>query len=179
MRIIKAENDDFDKELWGHRYHMCEIMEDDEYLPGDVIYEYPMYFEPKLMRQQNIKWKIDGNLINRMKWSIIYPFKQFESNIFNDMWLLRVAPNGENGKFLNDFDIYLQLCSLPKGVSKLDVLFTTQIGEMRLMTQQRKEFSILNNAYCWTDQSQMLAFTTFAQYECITIYVNIQILAMK
>ena len=153
------------------------------YNSNDIIYEYPMYYNPMIMTQQNIKWKIGGrgsdDLMKMTKNTKLYPFKQFESKIFNDMFLIRVAPNGQDGSWLGDFDVYLQLCSFPKGISRIMVLFTTHIAEMNVFQTQKQEFGIQKNTFCWSKQSRLVSFEAYKMYSYVTIYVNIQIIEIK
>lgn len=57
--------------------------------------------------------------------------KKFESQKFNDIWCLQCCPNGRNSKSSGGLRLYLQLCSLPKGVGSIYIQYTIWCKEIK------------------------------------------------
>ena len=51
------------------------------------------------------------------------PGKRFESPMFNNIWCLQCCPNGRNIKSKGQLRLYLQLCTLPKDTSSIQIKY--------------------------------------------------------
>eukprot|EP01084_Bolivina_argentea_P125326 222063_1 len=120
-----------------------------------------------------IKWKIDKQLMDKMKQST---YKQrFESNIFNSMWLLSCYPKGGTEEFPNnDVILSLHLHSLPNGLHSLGVQFNLYCIEANIMYSNIDCNFEPGIEHSWI--SNTFSSKNFNKFDTITFYAEIIVL---
>lgn len=113
----------------------------------------------------------------------IYKGKQFESEIYNKMWCLNVAPNGASKKWRDYFDVFLVLCGLPEGVRSIDTVWMVKCAKLNINTRRRYHFDYdkRNCNDCWTsdDSFKQLSFEDFREFDEIELVLHIEIKGVK
>ena len=72
--------------------------------------------------------------------------KCYESDIDLDgMFCIQCFPNGDNAASKGDVELYIQLCSLPINISKLEIKFTLSCIETMSKDTRIKEFDYDND----------------------------------
>eukprot|EP01084_Bolivina_argentea_P235873 396764_1 len=147
--------------------------------PTQIIYENPILYS-KRFENQSFKWIIKDELMSLMQNA--YPGKQFESDIYNKMWCLNIAPNGASPKWKDYFDMFLVLCALPKNINKINVRWQVIIKELNIKRVRNYWFDCdkKNCNDCWTDcdDQKILSFKEFKLYKQVIVCLDIQILKM-
>jgi len=134
---------------------------------GELFYENRV--DPyRSLKKQKISWKLDPDTLHEMKQA--YFKKGFVSPIYNNMWCLRVYPNGKTDK--GDFLVQLQLCALPRQVGKLTVQWNIQHSATKEPGKPwTTDFDFSRS--CWGWGPKQLSFESFKQNDEFTITVTV------
>eukprot|EP01083_Nonionella_stella_P150363 478914_1 len=85
-----------------------------------------------------LQWKIDEEMMKKLK--SFDKGKRICSDILNDIWCLKLYPNGSWSGKEGDVRIYLYLCGLPPNVSKMNVRWTVHCHEANIKKTWRNDF---------------------------------------
>eukprot|EP01083_Nonionella_stella_P158708 516886_1 len=98
------------------------------------------------------------------------------SDILNDIWCLRLYPNGGWCTKEGDVRIAILLCVLPPNVSKMSVQWTVHCHEANIKQTWTADFDE-ENIY-GTDESidDTISFSEFCKYNTWTMSVNINVM---
>ena len=102
--------------------------------------------------------------------------KCYESDIDKyGMWCIQCFPNGDNAASKGDVELYIQLCSLPRGISKLEIKYTLKCLETLSCDTRIKEFDYDNDQSAkWSHD--VLSFDVFKKYDIVTFTADIIVL---
>eukprot|EP01083_Nonionella_stella_P275553 935872_1 len=84
----------------------------------------------KYKRKTQLQWKIDEEMMKKLK--SFDKGKGICSDILNDIWCLKLYPNGSWKGKDGDVRIGLHLCGLPPNVSKMSVQWTVHCHEANI-----------------------------------------------
>ncbi len=138
-----------------------------------------------------LEWNIDNDLLN--KFIKCENGQYFESEIFYEMWNLRVSPNGCN---YNNFDserddnsdsnapktndgnltLFLNLCCLPPMISKIKVKYVLYEQMSGTKLKFSREFSYTASLSGWPDGK--LLTCDLENYDSLKFAANIYIVKM-
>eukprot|EP01083_Nonionella_stella_P147218 464123_1 len=96
------------------------------------------------------------------------------SDIYNDIWCLRLYPNGYWSGKEGDVRIALCLCGLPPNISKMNVQWTVHCHEANIKHTFTKDFDEENEYGCWYENT--ISFAEFCKYNTWTVSVNVTVL---
>eukprot|EP01084_Bolivina_argentea_P160798 279978_1 len=134
----------------------------------------PIYYHKPFMKQSFI-WTLNGVLMQLIHDA--YPGKHFESNVMNNLWCLRIAPNGMGRTWRDSVDIYLVLCSLPPNVYAISVKWKLIVKELNMSIDREAKFSVKKCSDCWSD-NKALSFVYLRKYDILNFYVEVEILKL-
>eukprot|EP01084_Bolivina_argentea_P058942 107583_1 len=122
-------------------------------------------------KRYHIQWKIDEILMTKMKES--NTGKCYESNIEKEgLFCIQCFPNGDNAASKGDVELYIQLCSLPRNISKLEIQYSLSCIETNSKDTRTKEFDYDNDQSAkWSHD--VLSFDEFKKYENVTFEADI------
>eukprot|EP01084_Bolivina_argentea_P282772 484108_1 len=85
-----------------------------------TIHQQPIYYKTPF-KKQSFSWNINAQLMKCMRDACIG--QKFESDMHNGIWCLGIYPNSKRHtqRYKNKVCVQIQLCSLPKIVSKLKI----------------------------------------------------------
>eukprot|EP01083_Nonionella_stella_P148004 467852_1 len=96
------------------------------------------------------------------------------SDIYNDIWCLRLYPNGSRHNEEGDVFMGLASIALPLNVSKMSVQFTVHCHEANIKQTLTNDFD--EDKTCWCCKRNTISFSKFLLYNTWTVSVNINIL---
>ncbi len=108
-----------------------------------------------------LAWDIDSDLLNRF--TKCENGKYFESEIFYEMWNLRISPNGcnynsnsgeqdsVNKNNHGNLTLFLNLCCLPPKISKIKVKYVLYEENTGIKWKFSREFSYTASLSGWPD----------------------------
>eukprot|EP01083_Nonionella_stella_P148005 467853_1 len=96
------------------------------------------------------------------------------SDIYNDIWCLRLYPNGSRHNEEGDVFMGLASIALPLNVSKMSVQFTVHCHEANIKQTKIRDFDEWNRGCRWNRNT--ISFSEFCKYNTWTVSVNINIL---
>eukprot|EP01083_Nonionella_stella_P150362 478913_1 len=92
-----------------------------------------------------LQWKIDEEMMKKLK-----SFDKGQAiccDICNDIWCLRLSPNGHALSKEGDVRIGLYLCGLPPNVSKMNVQWTVHCHEPNIKQTFTDDFDEENSTW--------------------------------
>ena len=143
-----------------------------------VIYKHQMCYKQAIQAQKiQFEWLIDGNVMKQMR--LAHPGKKFESDIFNKMWCIRIAPNGMDRDYEGEFEIVLQLCSLPRNVEKMCIKWSVECGELGDEAIGARSFTV-NDCVAYLTKTIYFSFDQFREMkkDTIKICVGVEVIQM-
>eukprot|EP01083_Nonionella_stella_P173160 596447_1 len=93
------------------------------------------------------------------------------SDIYNDIWCLRLYPNGSRHNEEGDVFMGLASIALPLNVSKMSVQFTVHCHEANIKQTFTKDLDEENRS--WGDYT--ISFAEFCKYNTWTVSVNVKV----
>eukprot|EP01083_Nonionella_stella_P267295 903073_1 len=96
------------------------------------------------------------------------------SDILNDIWCLKLHPNGTWDTNEGDVRIVLWLCCLPPNVSKMSVQWTVHCHEANIKQTFTNDFDEENRNDCWYENT--ISFSEFCKYNTWTVSLNVNVL---
>eukprot|EP01083_Nonionella_stella_P171207 584343_1 len=126
----------------------------------------------KYKRKTQLQWKIDEEMMKKLK--SFDKGKGICSDILNDIWCLKLYPNGSWKGKDGDVRIGLHLCGLPPNVSKMSVQFTVYCHEANIEQTKTKGFDEENIGWNWNMNT--ISFAEFVEYNTWTVTVNVNVL---
>eukprot|EP01083_Nonionella_stella_P100886 285128_1 len=93
------------------------------------------------------------------------------SDIYNDIWCLRLYPNGSWSSKEGDVLIELYLCGLPLNVSKMNVQRTVHCHEANIKKTKTNDFDEEHRGRGW--KKNTISFSEFCRYNTWTVTVNV------
>ena len=137
-----------------------------------IKYEHINYFPMSINQPLTYSWKISKGMMKNIHRA--YPGNTYESALINNMWRLRVTPNGCKKHWKDAFDVYLVLCLLPKGVRKVEVEWEIQCLEIGINTERQSVLNLDRACYdCWCRKRKQFSFKELQNYDEITIDLDL------
>eukprot|EP01083_Nonionella_stella_P275551 935867_1 len=119
----------------------------------------------KYKRKTQLQWKIDEEMMKKLK--SFDKGKGICSDILNDIWCLRLYPNGRWNSKEGDVGIVLELCGLPPNVSKMSVQWTVHCHEANIKKSYTNDFDEENRDWSWGNNT--ISFAEFCKYNTWTV----------
>eukprot|EP01084_Bolivina_argentea_P180670 312136_1 len=147
-----------------------------------ILYQMPIRFN-KSTRPKNsnihVEWKLDKAMMKTLK-TYDRP-KGICSQIHNDMWIVKLFPNGGWHTKAQQVEIGLELCCLPFNASKLTVQWTAALKRHKAKQTLTSEYDETGSYHYWNKDKNAapLPFTKFAKYDTLTVCVDINILSVE
>jgi len=136
-------------------------------MKDNTLYHFKEFLYEK---QQHLEYKLDKEIMSNLKHCKCG--KMVESNIFNDMWCIRICPNGTNPRDAGKCALGLTLCGLPQNASKLRVQWTISCDQMNIHSSQMSEFSVTGT----TKGCNIGTLKQFQKLDMLLIIVDITVL---
>eukprot|EP01083_Nonionella_stella_P054455 143724_1 len=131
---------------------------------------YPKQLE--YQKEHQLSYQLDQNMIQDLKRSCKIG-KMVESNILNDMWCIRICPNGSTPRDAGKCVLGLTLCALPHKVSRVKVKWSITCESMNIHSSQESDFSL-------DSATKGCNIGTFKQFKCLDdLMINIDISILK
>eukprot|EP01084_Bolivina_argentea_P044341 81602_1 len=137
-----------------------------------ILYQNPLNINIEMVI--NKTWIIDSDLMNRIKGLIIFG-KQLSSDIFGDIWVIRLCPYGFEKTNNGECQLGLALCNLPFNISNICVKYEILLIEANKRKICQFEYSVENEC----DYQTLCTFEEFIKFSTHTIVVNINITNME
>eukprot|EP01083_Nonionella_stella_P050612 134585_1 len=127
----------------------------------------------KYKTNMRCQWNIDEQMMTNLK-SFRRP-KGICSDIYHDMWCLRLYPNGNmNGKE-GRLRVVLHLCAFPPNVSQMIVECNIYCHEANIRQTLTSDFDVEGRSNCtWDDD--VISFADFSKHNTWTVLVDINVL---
>eukprot|EP01083_Nonionella_stella_P050613 134587_1 len=126
----------------------------------------------KYKRKTQLQWRIDEETMKKLK--SFDKGKGICSDILNDIWCLKLYPNGAWYSKEGDVRIVLDLCGLPPNVSKMSVQWTVHCHEANIKRTFTYDFDEENRGHAWSNNT--ISFAKFCKYNTWTVTVNANVL---
>eukprot|EP01083_Nonionella_stella_P110164 322184_1 len=126
----------------------------------------------KYKTKAHLQWKIDEEMMRKLK--SFDRGKGICSDIYNNIWCLKLYPNGNVHSKEGDVRIGLYLCGLPPHMYKLNVQWTVHCREANLKQTFTFDFDEENTGYSWYEDT--ISFAQFCKYNTWTVSVAINVL---
>ena len=134
---------------------------------------YPLRFSNGFAKKCKFEWKVDEQMLIKMKTA--YNGKYFESEMFcANMWSLRCAPNGDKKDDEGTVDLMLQCNAFPEGVGKMKVVFCLKCIETETIGLFVHNFNVTKSSAGWNG-SAMVKKTDIEALDTLTFAVSIHV----
>eukprot|EP01084_Bolivina_argentea_P049601 91218_1 len=136
---------------------------------NSILYQNPLKIDPQM--QINEKWIIDKHLMNKIK-NVKHFGKHFSSNVFGNLWVIRLYPHGFDKDNDGKCQLGLGICNLPYNISKLSVKCTISLIEANKETQMTEyEHDVESKS----DYKTLCSFQEFINFSQHTVMLSIDI----
>eukprot|EP01083_Nonionella_stella_P276221 938435_1 len=148
--------------------HITRITLKDE---NKILFQIPTN---KYQKNTQLKWKIDQQMMNKLK--SFRTGQAIHSDIYHDIWFLKLYPNGQRMHNKGEVCIAFYLRALPQNVSKMRVQLTLHCVETNI--EYSKIFSVdeANRGHVVTSKKNRTSFSEFLKFDTCTIIGTIDVL---